>query len=590
MATLTSGEYSLTESKNVVHEDKTMFFVKLTDSAQRALNNYFRYMSNCDVPLIEFSQDKGRILIPNGPAGDTETDKYMAQFKFNVTSMVAMQGRQGRFECVQHSPGTKRLIKYGQLTQRLTIHANEDVYERTKNRMAAIESQQRKNSTKQLDFNPTTISRKVRINTPKSSPTITKSEDPKPVPLPEISNMIRTKSRPVTSLPPQKINPAACIIRKPLKERLIHLLAVRPYKKLELFAALKKDGVRDCDRPHLMDTLISISTLRENVYHLAKHAWNDVQEDWLFYSELEKQQVKKNKLRNLTSPSSSDSGISVSSNQSPNNNGPVAEDSPNSYKRPGYINGVDGFQTKRQRISRVGPKEPPQLVKTNVDENAHPSQSRLDECSRAVVAEKPTSISRNFGRNVAETRSNFECEYPLRRSLPTVIVSSPEVSSTSNGHDVKATRERPTSPDYEGNQHFQYSQPPPPPPDPRPLSLDRKYPNEKPKYMKEYVTITDMEQRRKYKADFNEIFKEYQRVHEEVDSISNTFAQLGESLRQHKKGTPKYTKIENEIFKKYYALKRSEKFQAAKRRFEYLHEKLSHIKNLVHEYDQKMLK
>lgn len=112
----------------------------------------------------------------------------------------------------------------------------------------------------------------------------------------------------------------------------------------------------------------------------------------------------------------------------------------------------------------------------------------------------------------------------------------------------------------------------------------------KPKYMKEYITITSMEQRRRYKSDFNSIFKEYQRVHEEIDSISNTFAQLGESLRQHTKGTPKYAKIEQEILKKYHEIKSSKKFQAAKLRFEYLHEKLSHIKNLVHEYDEKFLK
>lgn len=41
MALLTSGEYDLIE-KNCVRERKSMLFVKLTDSAQRALNDFFK--------------------------------------------------------------------------------------------------------------------------------------------------------------------------------------------------------------------------------------------------------------------------------------------------------------------------------------------------------------------------------------------------------------------------------------------------------------------------------------------------------------------------------------------------------------------
>ena len=40
---------------------------------------------------------------------------------------------------------SKHLIKFGQLKHRLWIRANEDVFEKTKSRMAAIELEQRKN-------------------------------------------------------------------------------------------------------------------------------------------------------------------------------------------------------------------------------------------------------------------------------------------------------------------------------------------------------------------------------------------------------------------------------------------------------------
>lgn len=41
MALLTSGEYDLIE-KSGVRDKKSMLFVKLTDSAQRALNDFFK--------------------------------------------------------------------------------------------------------------------------------------------------------------------------------------------------------------------------------------------------------------------------------------------------------------------------------------------------------------------------------------------------------------------------------------------------------------------------------------------------------------------------------------------------------------------
>ena len=43
--------------------------------------------------------------------------------------------------------------------------------------------------------------------------------------------------------------------------------------------------------------------------------------------------------------------------------------------------------------------------------------------------------------------------------------------------------------------------------------------------------------------------------------------------------------IKNQIVREYQENKRDLKFQEHKRRFQYLHEKLSHIKRLVLEYD-----
>lgn len=91
--------------------------------------------------------------------------------------------------------------------------------------------------------------------------------------------------------------------------------------------------------------------MRDNTYHLHRHIWNDVQEDWPFYTEQDKQTLKRRKPQNLTPPLSSDSGSSGSghSPDSTHNGSP-----PPPIKRPpskGDLNQFDGPVSKKQRIS-----------------------------------------------------------------------------------------------------------------------------------------------------------------------------------------------------------------------------------------------
>lgn len=53
------------------------------------------------------------------------------------------------------------------------------------------------------------------------------------------------------------------------------------------------DGLRDRDRNSLTTVLMQVAVMRDNTYQLIRHIWNDVQEDWPFYSEQEKQLLKR---------------------------------------------------------------------------------------------------------------------------------------------------------------------------------------------------------------------------------------------------------------------------------------------------------
>lgn len=56
----------------------------------------------------------------------------------------------------------------------------------------------------------------------------------------------------------------------------------------------------------MMTLLRQVASMRDNSYHLHRHVWNDVQEDWPFYTEQEKAMLRRRKPQNLTPPGSSD--------------------------------------------------------------------------------------------------------------------------------------------------------------------------------------------------------------------------------------------------------------------------------------------
>ena len=61
-----------------------------------------------------------------------------------------------------------------------------------------------------------------------------------------------------------------------------------------------------------MGILGSVSDTKDNTYVLKRAFWNDVSEDWPFYTEEERQSFRRRKPQNLTPPGS-DGGISISS-------------------------------------------------------------------------------------------------------------------------------------------------------------------------------------------------------------------------------------------------------------------------------------
>ncbi|KRK05329.1 uncharacterized protein Dyak_GE28216, partial [Drosophila yakuba] len=68
-------------------------------------------------------------------------------------------------------------------------------------------------------------------------------------------------------------NKMSDVSRRNIRERLIHLLALKAFKKPELFARLKNEGIRDRERNQITNILMDISTMSHNTYNLRRQMW-----------------------------------------------------------------------------------------------------------------------------------------------------------------------------------------------------------------------------------------------------------------------------------------------------------------------------
>ncbi|XP_011198887.2 RNA polymerase II elongation factor ELL2-like [Bactrocera dorsalis] len=101
-----------------------------------------------------------------------------------------------------------------------------------------------------------------------------------------------------------------------LRERLIHLLALKPFTQRELNARLQKDGIRKPEKSLIGNVLAEIAQLSNNEFCLKSCMWNEVKPNWSYYTAQERQQLKLRKTQKLSIPTISNEVTTISSQTS----------------------------------------------------------------------------------------------------------------------------------------------------------------------------------------------------------------------------------------------------------------------------------
>lgn len=370
--------------------NKLLVHVKLTDSCLRALEEYqSAQVLSRRKPSIKFCGFQGAISIPlgKGISGDENT----AEFKLDCSVLQS-----GGMDCIQQSDGSQDIGTVGSITHKINVRATDDSYHMTQQRMKEVEEERKGISTKVINMQKKG-SKKI-----KGIPGYKQ---------PNSMNVLSAVKRQIKSGPGAGAKVSSGSSRS-LREKVIHLLAVRPYKKIELISRLTKDGVNLKERNALTGILQQVAFMTDNQYRLLKHLYSEVQvETWPGYSETEKQMLRRN-----IKAEANDLPL-VTSTSSPLKNSEVNKPA---IKR---ICPSEEMSSKRQRVSHVN-KNNNIVMKESVKKSSvveRLSKTNLNDGNKLSTPVKKedaeSSLSGNLENSINNVNSLDSPEY-MRKYRP----------------------------------------------------------------------------------------------------------------------------------------------------------------------------
>uniref|UniRef100_A0A8C3A068 Elongation factor RNA polymerase II n=1 Tax=Cyclopterus lumpus TaxID=8103 RepID=A0A8C3A068_CYCLU len=540
----------------------SVFHVKLTDSALRAFEGYQSGKVLSSRPLIRFNGNQGKISIPR-----SENSSELQSFTFYLSN-VGRDNPQGSFDCIQQyitSEGSIQLDCLGGIQDKITVCATDDSYQKARENMAQVEEETRSRSAIVIKPGGRYVGKKVQIR--------------KPAPgLSDVAPLRRT-SRPViiSSSTIKKGTPQ----HRPLRERLTHLLALKPYKKPELILRLQKDGLLPLDKDSLDSYLQQVANLngKDNTFTLKDILYKEIQKDWPGYTEGDQQLLKRILFKYVKDE---DRSHCLTPHKRPAADfiDPLANKKPRishlaSKAATAPVNGKLG--SSNGRVEAGGAQAGVAVSMSDGGMTSSSQQLPLLDIPRPFEA--LSDVSNDSSHNGRDCDSQETAASERLSQQPSLLSGpAPSIGTSSPGHTGPAVP-RDKSPSSFNNLNGMCNS----------TSIPTSSP-EVAAYLLKYTVIVSPEQRQRYKNDFNSEYSEYRGLHARIDGITRQFTVLDNELKQLHQGTDKYKTIHNQILQEYHKIKKTNpNYSQEKNRCEYLHNKLAYIKRLIAEYDQQQL-
>ncbi|XP_054665896.1 RNA polymerase II elongation factor ELL2 isoform X4 [Grus americana] len=551
-------------------------------------------------------------------------------FNFYLSN-VGKDNPQGSFDCVQQtnsSSGASQLNCLGFIQNKITVCATSDSYQTTRERMTQAEEESRNRSAKVIKPGGPFLGKRVPVRRPPQSIPDAVPERKRSTPMNPANTIRRTHTHNAVS-------------QRPYRDRVIHLLALKSYKKPELLARLQRDGVNQKDKNSLGIILQQVANLnpKDNSYTLKDYIFKDIQKDWPGYNEIDKQSLELILSRKLNSSQNATSTSHLESSVTSNDDGP----STSSQKRLLNSDFIDPLMNKKQRISHLNSRAqlsygcylpasvekataappppppppppaaattsaplllPPTLLPTSTPPQAVSSTSSNTPERRGTQDMSMDSFSQNSSGVYQDQQKKHTSQTLFRIPAPpksagekrTVLQQRSKKVQEYKGKDESKVQDTTSASREEKDLKKE---------EPAKLkkssgmdsdegvketcsaSIDGPSSSEQPDYFKKYVAIVSYEQRQSYKNDFYAEYDEYRNLHARIENTTRKFVKLDAQRKLLSPGSKEYQMLHEEVLEEYRKVKQSTpNYYEEKYRCEYLHNKLSHIKRLIGEYDE----
>ncbi|MBN3303201.1 ELL factor, partial [Amia calva] len=544
----------------------SVFHVKLTDSALRAFEGYQSSKGLCSAQsTIRFTGNQGKISIPR-----LESPNELRTFTFYLSN-VGRDNPQGSFDCIQQyitSDGSIQLDCLGGIQDKITVCATDDSYQKARQSMAQAEEETRSRGAIVIKPGGRYVGKKVQIRKPAAG-------------VSDVAPSRRTPRPVIIASALRKGNSGAQ--QRPLKDRVAHLLALKPYRKPELILRLQKDGLTPQDKDSLDGLLQQVANLngRDNTFTLKDCMFKEIQKAWPGYSEGDQQLLKRILVRKLcqsqnTLPVPGDGPAGPAGPASPPREQANSSPSQSCLRRYDFICNHSGGRGLSSYHRASEPKRP---AGEFIDPLANKKPRISHMASKASSTfNGPTSASLH-GKSKKKSKKHKDKDKAKERERKggeeRSLVEQGDVCELTDGAQVTKSSIPHSSTDLNGMCNNSSV----------PTST-----SEMADYLLKYTVIASQDQRQSYKNDFNAEYGEYRGLHARIERITHQFTLLDTELKQLQQGTDKYKTIHNQILQEYRKIKKTNpNYSQEKNRCEYLHNKLAHIKKLIAEYDQQQL-
>ncbi|KAM3925560.1 RNA polymerase II elongation factor ELL3 [Leptodactylus fuscus] len=572
----------------------SLFHLKLTDSALRCLRDFQKGLgsgSSLPQPVITFQENQGYIKIPSPISGSGDRVRVFAFY----LSREIKDKPQSSFECIRQGTswnGEKQLTCIGTIQDKITVCATDESYQLTRDRVSQVEKETWSRTAIEIKPGASHRSKCVKISSKNNMESGPESSSP-------------------NHRPPVFLTPAAKKCnrvngeRRPLQEWLIHLLALKPCRKHSLIERLEKSNMFPRDHTELLSALDEVGCLspKDGKYCLREELYNQVQKDWMGYTPEERQHMTSTLERRHQRISSSQNyqttAERVRTHHSLLSTHPSARHRPPDSKRQAEAESAENKNYKRIKSSQMDNHlhegHSNSLSASDSHKTRHHPGSETGKSTGPVPEnhshKKQKSHQTLEKRHRRETHKRTKpCDESendkLKFRQETSHVS--HLDGTSDWHKSEK-RDRESSEEEEEEDDWEEQA----------LMLERclTSPEEKEElsesteevadYFSKYTTITSQDQRKLYEDEFASDYTEYLELHAKIGKVLERFVHLGSKMKKYQQGTVEHKMVENKILSEYKKFKKTYPgYREEKTRCEYLHHKLSHIKDLILEYEK----